>query len=171
MPSARKKRERRRRREGGGPPIGVCAWTAGGCQRAVAEEAREAREAILGPNHPCEPCLASPSCVCTAIHRPLLPAHAQHIRSRHAIAHLSTWPRPYRVASSTRWVSPSISCHDAQLWRCLIISLPLYLSTPGRFKHAASGRRNPLSSPRKDSLFSSRLAAHLISAVRLCHKN
>ena len=99
VPSARKKRERRRRREGAGPPIRRPAGVCRGCQRAVAEEA------ILRPNHPCEPCLASPSLYSSMYHHPLLPAHTtQHIRSRHAIAQLSTCPRPYRFASSTRWV-------------------------------------------------------------------
>jgi len=44
----------------------------------------------------------------------------QHIRSRHAIAQLSTCSRPYRFASSTRCVLPSISCDNAQLWRCVL---------------------------------------------------
>jgi hypothetical protein len=149
VPSAPKKRERRR--EGGGPPIRLCAP----CQPAVAEEA------ILRPNYPCEPCPSSPP---RLYHHPL--GHCcqritQHIRSRHAIAQLSTCLRPCRFASFTCCVLPSISCDNAQLWRCLL-SLLLYLSTPGRFKHAASGRRNPLSSlflsPRKGSC-SSRLVS------------
>ena len=53
---------------------------------------------------------ASPPRLCTVVcmyHHPLLPAHTtQHIRSRHAIAQLSTCPRPNRFASSTRWVLP-----------------------------------------------------------------
>jgi hypothetical protein len=156
---------------GGRPADSPCAWPAGGCQRAVAEEATEAiLRRIIHASHAH---LASPS-VPPPTTAPL-PAHTQHIRSRHAIAQLSTWPRPYRFAASTRCVLSSISslsCDNAQLWRCLL-SLSLYLSTPGRFKHAASGRRNPLlSSPSEEGLVfpplvSSRRAAHLISAVRL----
>ena len=109
----------------------------------------------------------------------LLPAHTtsitQHIRSRHAIPPTIDMPSPIpsRLLHSFRCALPFQSharCdNNAQLWRCLLISLPrlplyiLYPSTPGRFKHAASGKPSlPLSlPPRKGSCFPQ---SHLISS-------
>ena len=172
MPSARKKRERRRRREGAGPPIRRPAGVCRGCQRAVAEEAVQA---ILRPNHPCEPCLASPSLYSSMYHHPLLPAHTtQHIRSRHAIAQLSTCPRPYRFASSTRWVLP-FNIYHAIMPSCGDASSSASHST---FQRPAVSNKPPQANPlsllslalrgrARGSIISSRLVSRLISS-QLC---
>lgn len=171
MPSAREKRERRRRREGGGPPI---RRAAGGCQRAVAEEA------ILSPNHPCEPCLASPSLYSSMYHHPLghccccCQRTTQHIRSRHAIAQLSTCPRPYRFASSTRWVLP-FNIYHAIMPSCGDASSSASHST---FQRPAVSNKPPQANPlsllslalrgrARGSIISSRLVSRLISS-QLC---
>lgn len=161
---------------GGGPPIRLCAP----CQPAVAEEECEA---ILRPNHPCEPCPSSPP---RLYHHPL--GHyccqriTQHIRSRHAIAQLSTCLRPYRFASSTRCVLPSISCDNAQLWRCILSLLHTLHTLPFNARPFQTRRLRPQKpslllsfSPSEEGLVfvssrPSRLVAHFISAMRLCHK-